>query len=97
MEFIIKIEKSTPQTYFEKNFQNSELKWKNIYTLPRRVTISTNLHMFQYKLFHNFLYLNEMLYKFGKKISPLYSFCMDEPENPIHLFHFCAKTNFLWM
>ena len=43
------------------------------------------------------MYLNEMLYKFGKKISSFCSFCMEEPENPIHLFHSCIKTNFLWM
>ena len=36
-----------------------------------------------------------MLYKFGKKVSPLRSFCMEEPESPIHLFHYCTKTNFL--
>ena len=44
------------------------LNWNGkIYTLPTRVTINTNLCMFQYKLLHNNLYLNEMLYKFGKK------------------------------
>ena len=37
-----------------------------------------------------------MLYKFGKKVSPLCSFCMEEPESPIHLFHSCIRTNFLW-
>ena len=37
-----------------------------------------------------------MLYKFGKKVSPLCSFCMEESERPIHLFHSCTKTNFLW-
>ena len=42
-----------------------------IHTLPRHVTINTNLRIFQYKLLHNILYLNEMLYKFGKKLSPL--------------------------
>ena len=67
-----------------------------IYTLPRRVTINRNLCIFQYKLLHNILYLKEMLHKFGKKVSPHYSFCMAEAESPIHLFHSCRKTNFLW-
>ena len=39
---------------------------------------------------------NETLYKFGKNVSPLCFFCMEEPESPIHLFHSCTKTNFLW-
>ena len=55
-----------------------------IYTLPRRVTINTNLRVFQYKLVHNILYLIEMLYKFGQKVSSLCSFYLKEPENPIH-------------
>ena len=69
MQLILNVEKPTIQTYFEKKFQNPELEWEDIYTLPRRVTINTNLRIFQYKLLHNVLYLNEMLYKFGKNVS----------------------------
>ena len=29
----LKVEKSTAQTYFYKNFQNPEVEWKDIYTL----------------------------------------------------------------
>ena len=32
-----------------------------------------------------------------KKISPLCSFCKEDPECPIYLFYSCTKTNFLWM
>ena len=96
MQLTLNVEKLTTQAYFEKNFQNLELEWKDIYNLSRRVTINTNLRIFQYKLLHNILYLNEMLYKFGKKVSPLCSFFMGEPESPIHLFHSYTKTNILW-
>ena len=94
MQLTLNVEKSTAQTYFEKKFQNPELECKAIYTLPKRVTINATLRIFQYKLLHNILYLNEMLY--GKKVSPLCSFCMEELESPIHLFHSCTKTNLLW-
>ena len=97
MQLMLSVEKPTAQTYFEKKFQNPELEWKDIYTLRRRVMINTNLCIFQYKLLHNILYLNEMLYKFGKKVTPLCSFCMEELESLIHLFHSCTRTNFLWM
>ena len=96
MQLTLKVEKPTAQIYFEKNFQNPELITKDVYTLPNRVTVNTNLPIFQYKLLHNILYLNEMLYKFRKKVSPLCFFCMEEPQSPIHLFHFCTKTNFFW-
>ena len=70
MQLILKEEKPAAQTYFEKIFQNRELEWKDIYTLPRRVTIKTNLRIFQYKLLHN-IYFNVMLYKFEQKVSSL--------------------------
>ena len=92
IQLILNVEKPTAQTYFENKFQNPELEWKDIYTLPRRVRINTSLRIFQYKLSQNILCLHEMLYKFGKKVS---SFCMEEPESPIHLFNSCTKTNFL--
>ena len=96
MQLILNIEKPTTQTYFQKKFQNSEMEWKDMYILLTCVKINTNLRIFQYKLLHNILYLNEMLYKFGKKVSPLSSFCLKEPECPIYLFHSCTETNFLW-
>ena len=72
------------------------LEWKDLCTLPRHATINTNLRVFQHKLLHNILYLNEMLYVFGKKLFPLFFYCLKEAESPIHLFQFCSKTNFLW-
>ena len=41
MQLILKVEKPTGQTYSKYIFQNLELKWKDIFTLPRRVTINT--------------------------------------------------------
>ena len=46
MQLILKVEKPTAQTFFEKIFQNPELEWKDISTLLRRVTINTNLRIF---------------------------------------------------
>ena len=36
----------TAQTYLYEKFQNTEMEWKDIYTLPERVTIKTNLGIF---------------------------------------------------
>ena len=69
------------------------MEWKDIYTLPipRRVTINTNLRIFQLKLKNK-----ETLEKnFGKQGTPLFSFCIEEPESPIHFFHSCTKANFV--
>ena len=34
MQLILNVEKPTAHVYFKKKFQNLELKWKDIYTLP---------------------------------------------------------------
>ena len=82
--------KTTSQIYFEKLFLNKEIEWKCIYLMPRRVTVDTNLRIFQYTILNNVLYLNEKL------SSPLRSFCNSENETPIHLFYSCNQTKSLW-
>ena len=88
--------KPTSQTYFENLFPNFKPDWKSIYLLPRRVTLDTNLRMFQYKLLNNVLYLNNMLFRFKKVDSPLCSYCNEEEETLHHLLHSCLKTKQLW-
>ena len=88
--------KPTSQTYFENLFPNFKSDWKSIYLLRKRVTIDTNLRMFQYKLLNNFLYLNNMLFRFEKVDFPLRSYCNEKEETPLHLFHSCLKTKQLW-
>ena len=45
IQLILNVEKPTAQTYFENKFQNPELEWKDIYTLPRRVRINKSSHI----------------------------------------------------
>ena len=77
--------------YFENLFSNFKPDWKSIYLLPRRMTLDTNLTMFQYKLLNNVSYLNNMLFRFKKVDSPLCFYCNEE-ETLLLLFHSCLKT-----
>ena len=45
---------------------NENFNWKKIYILPRVATASSFQPNFQYKILHNILYLNKMLFTFGK-------------------------------
>ena len=49
-------EKPTSQSYCEKLLETKNLNWKEIYILPRKVSIDSNLFMFQHKLLHNILH-----------------------------------------
>ena len=88
--------KPSSQMYHKIIFQNSNLDWKNIYMLPRIVTKDSRLQVFQYKLLNNVLYLNKMLFRFGKIDSLLCSFCKMIEETPLYLFYNCIKTKRLW-
>ena len=81
--------------YFEKLFPNKEIEWKCKYLILRRVTIDTNLRIFQYKVLNNVLYLNEKLFKFKIVSSPLCSFHNLENEIPMHLFYSCNQAKSL--
>ena len=78
--------KPSSQMYHKIIFQNSNLDWKNIYMLPRIVTKDSRLQVFQYKLLNNVLYLNKMLFRFGKIDSLLCSFCKMIEETPLYFF-----------
>ena len=88
--------KTRSQLYLEDLFQIKDFDWKHAYLLPRRVTVDTNLRIFQHKIVSNVLYLNEKLFRFKKVSCPLCCFCQSENETLIHLFHGCIKTNLLW-
>ena len=88
--------KPSSQLHCKNVFKNSNLDWKTIYMLPRVVTKDSRLRVFQYKLLNNVLYLNKMLFRFGKIDSPLCSFCKMIEETPLHLFYNCTKTKLLW-
>ena len=96
LQIFLNNSKTRSQLYFEDLFQNKDVGWKQVYLLTRRVTVDTNLRIFQYKILNNVLYLNEKLFSFKKISSTLCCFCQSENETPIHLFHGCIKTNLLW-
>ena len=51
----------------------------------RRVTIGTNLRIFQYKILNNVWYLNEKLFKFNSVSSPLSIFVIWK-RKPLYTF-----------
>ena len=88
--------KPTAQDYFENLFETSQFNWKKIYFLIRNTTLDTKARMFQYKVLHNTLYVNKMLFKFGKVISPRCSFRKLLEETIIHLFYDCLIVKRIW-
>ena len=64
--------------------------------ISRKVSISSSIRMFQYKILNNIPYLNRKISNFDQGVSHLCSLCLKEPEDILHLFFQCDKTQILW-
>ena len=64
--------------------------------IPHKITIETSLRVFQYKLLNNIIYLNKRIATFDPAVNPLCSLCSQAPEDVVHLFFHCQKTQQLW-
>ena len=66
--------------------------WKEICTLPRKITHDSYSRIFQYKILNNILYLNKHLHQFKIVSTPLCSLCSSVNETVFHLFGECLLT-----
>ena len=73
--YFLKDELPTSQKYFCNIFTNLQVEWKEFNLLPRKVSIETNLRMFQYKILNNILYLNRQIFILNEKDTKLCSCC----------------------
>ena len=83
---------------FEINFEtniNIDDYQKSFLSLYK-VTTSTKLRSFQYRLLQSGLVTNKQLHKWKIIDSPLCSFCKNETENISHLFIKCDNARRLW-
>ena len=96
LSIFLKTEIPASQKYFIRLFPNLQYGWKDIYLLPRKVTIDTKLRIFQYKLLNNILYLNKHLFMFRKNDTKHCSFCNLQNETINHLFVECNYSKNLW-
>ena len=72
----------SPEQYLGK----SGIDWEEVYLTPLKITIESQLRVFQYKILNNVLYLNNRLFKMGYAESPLCSLCKRENETVSYIF-----------
>ena len=76
---------------YEQLFPTHDLPWKDIYLLPRSVTLDSKLREFQYKVLSRILYANNALHRMGIVNSTACTFCQVSDESLEHLFLLCPK------
>ena len=86
----------TAQLRYNESFDNVCLEWKEIYSLPFKVTLDTKSREFQYKVLNRYLVTNTFLKKIGKIDSSACSFCGVNDEFLEHLFVTCLFLATLW-
>ena len=96
LSIVLKNELPASQKHFCNIFPNLQVEWKEIYRLLRKISIDTNLRMFQYKILNNILYLNKQLFIFNKKDTKLCSYCRLQDKTTNHISVECTFTIKLW-
>ena len=77
-------------------YEFSEKVWDNLYINVMKLTNSTKLRIFQYKIINRYLTTNINVARWDKNTSPLCSFCKDNEESLLHLFVQCKTVNKIW-
>ena len=70
-------------------------KRQSVFSLPFRVT-KVKLSVFQFKIIHNILYTNNILYKMKRKNHPYCPFCTNIEQTIAHLFFTCSVAELFW-
>ena len=90
-----KFKPPTSKQYFISKFDitGDVDSWKNIYSLPRKVTLDSKTRTFQYKVLNNILYLNHQMFRMKIVSLPLCSFCGESSKTAGHLFLRCRYAS----
>ena len=67
-----------------------------VYRLLHKVSLDTNLLMFQYKILNNILYLNKHLFILNQKYTKLFLYCRLQDKKTNHIFVTCKFAIKLW-
>jgi len=91
-----KIEYSKAFVKYSEQFKLDLEQWKKIYMLPFNLQISNKAKEMNYKILHNFVATNKLLYKIGKVDSPRCNFCQLYDQDTQHLFYHCMVVRNFW-
>ena len=86
----------TAQSRYSVEYNDVNLEWRQIYSLPFSIALDTKTQQFQYQLLNRYLATNVFLKKVGIKLSTACSFCGEVDESLEHLFIFCPHIVGFW-
>ena len=87
---------SKANSNYSRQFDISEAEWKTIYLLPFQLSVSNKARELQYKILHNYVASNKLLYKMNITASSRCNFCNLYTQDSQHLFFNCIQIRNLW-
>ena len=84
--------KPSSNIYFENLYNDYNIDWTAICTLPCLITNNAYMRSFQYKILNNVLFLNKKRHTFEINPSPLCSLSNLYDETPYHMFYECDRV-----
>ena len=77
-------------------FDINDEQWKIIYNLPHKVKVSNKAKENQYKIIHDYIPTNKLLYKMKFKDSSRCNFCNMYEQNTFHMLYNCFVIKNFW-
>ena len=71
---------SKSQVKWNALFENTQLKWSDIYNIPVQCCGNTKMHWFQYRILRRIIATNDLLYKTNTKQINVTPFCTAKIE-----------------
>ena len=78
------------------NIEISDEDWRKLFVDISKLTNSTKLRFFHYRIINGYLITNIRVAKWDREVSPLCSFCKATDETVIHLLVLCPKVRKIW-
>ena len=84
------------QLKYSLDFQIDEDDWKEIYLRPKQLLYDHKIQETQFKILHNYVPTNRLLFKMKKIPSDKYNFCDMYLQNLYHLLYDCLVVRNFW-
>ena len=91
-----KVDRSKACIKYSEQFNLDDNDWGNIYMLPFNLRITNQAIELNYKVIHNYVASNNLLYKIGAQVSPRCNFCHLYNQTTQHLFYDCLVVKNFW-
>ena len=91
-----KLERSKAAVRYSEQFEINADQWKNIYVLPNKLKLSNKIKENNFKILHNYIATNKLLFRMNKTVSPRCNFCNLYDQDTSHMLYNCLIVKNLW-